>query len=449
MGKQINAIIQRQTRQMVEREDRQADQPLHRQQFAVATGGARRYIGHPAIKMLQDIVRHWNKMRFQVLDMPEKKYMDELVATAERVALDEMNGAGYSGGFGSSQEKALEKAEAQYEPQSEDKYDCGAGYSGGSILKSIPKNAKLYMNAEGGGFIDDIMQLDNQVVKTPPDFSKISRALGEVGIGRGKKKAKQPLEGAGFLDSLVGKITGRSPEEVEKVLNSSAFKRATGVKSILGFGKPEEDAASRAVITKAKRAAVAAAEGDIRRRAKAAGDAVAAIEADVISKAKRAVGKGKKNPINKIAEAASGKKSRKNPINKIGEILMDIQPQVEGSGIFDKHLWKYVDGMPGAPSGRGKKNRGKKYKGGAIDTDFQAALGMPDVVPVADPLAGGATGTQRLVERSQMPGSSMSGFGKSKPPSKWLTLVKKVCADRKCTVKEAIAHIKANNLYKK
>ena len=235
---------------------------------------------------------------------------------------------------------------------------------------------------------------------------------------------------------------------MEKVLNSSAFKRATGVKSILGFGKPEEDAASRAVITKAKRAAVAAAEGDIRRRAKAAGDAVAAIEADVISKAKRAVGKGK-NPINKIAEAASGKKSRKNPINKIGEILMDIQPQVEGSGIFDKHLWKYVDGMPGAPSGRGKKTRGKKYKGGAIDTDFQAALGMPDVVPVADPLAGGATGTQHLVERSQMPGSSMSGFGKSKPPSKWLTLVKKVCADRKCTVKEAIAYIKANNLYKK
>jgi hypothetical protein len=69
----------------------------------------------------------------------------------------------------------------------------------------------------------------------------------------------------------------------------------------------------------------------------------------------------------------------------------------------------------------------KPVKGAKLLTTIKAVEPVAkNEVPIVSPLEGGS--------------KSYSGL-------KWNDLIKAVCKDQKCAVKEAIAHIKSNNLY--
>jgi hypothetical protein len=93
---------------------------------------------------------------------------------------------------------------------------------------------------------------------------------------------------------------------------------------------------------------------------------------------------------------------------------------------------KMAEGLKG--KGKSGGVRGKKIN---TDTATFAPAGK-----VKEPV--------KVVEKSVMPGASMSGMGK-RQPSKWALLVKDVLQKNKDLkgVKAAIEYIKKNNLYKK
>jgi hypothetical protein len=129
---------------------------------------------------------------------------------------------------------------------------------------------------------------------------------------------------------------------------------------------------------------------------------------------------------------------------------------VQGSGFISDLGIPVVSGLAGmfGLGQSGGKKRGRKskmaegLKGKGKSGGVRGKKINTDTATFAP--AGKVKEPVKVVEKSVMPGASMSGMGK-RQPSKWALLVKDVLQKNKDLkgVKAAIEYIKKNNLYKK
>jgi hypothetical protein len=160
-------------------------------------------------------------------------------------------------------------------------------------------------------------------------------------------------------------------------------------------------------------------------------------------------------PVNGLV-VGSGKSSDKSS----EEVEKDYKKQVPkvGGGNMEMAMPKQLDEPPKRVLGGAKKTvKGAKLLTKAVDastahgrnrasleasanTSNDAQLGTRAAEqPVASPLEGGSAANE-LAQLGTSAVTKYSGL-------KWNDLIKAVCKDRKCAMKEAIAHIKSNNLY--
>jgi hypothetical protein len=125
-----------------------------------------------------------------------------------------------------------------------------------------------------------------------------------------------------------------------------------------------------------------------------------------------------------------------------------VKGLVVGSGKssdeVEKDYKKQVPKVGGGNMEMAKEEPPKRVLGGAKKTVKGAKLLTKVEVPVAKvevPIS------ENVGEMNK--NSSSQGGSKSYSGLKWNDLIKAVCKDRKCAMKEAIAHIKSNNLYEK
>ena len=133
---------------------------------------------------------------------------------------------------------------------------------------------------------------------------------------------------------------------------------------------------------------------------------------------------------------------------KMEEVEKEYKKQVPkvGGGNMEMAMPKQLDEPPKRVLGGAKKTvKGAKLLTKAVDasnTSNDAQLGTRAAEqPVASPLEGGSAANE-LAQLGTSAVTKYSGL-------KWNDLIKAVCKDRKCAMKEAITHIKSNNLYNK